>query len=216
MTLRLHDYAASGNCYKVRLLLAQLGREYERVPVDIFGGDTLSDDFARLNPARETPVLETENGPPLPQSNAILVHLAEGTELLPDDSAGRAQVLRWLFFEQAEIIPGIAGLRFRLITGRLARDSPTAEYRRAVGHGALGVLNVHLSDREFLAAGRYSVADIGAYAYVHVAHEARFNLADYPEVQGWITRVERTRGHMNDLEPYPPNAWPDAGQSIYG
>jgi glutathione S-transferase len=216
VTLRLHDYAASGNCYKVRLLLAQLDREYERVPVDIFGGDTLTDDFAGRNPARETPVLETDEGPPLPQSNAILVHLAEGTEFLPDDSAGRAQVLRWLFFEQAEVIPGIAGLRFRLITGRLAPDSVAVKDRRAVGKAALGVLNGHLGEREFLAAERYSVADIGLYAYVHVAHDAGFDLGDHPEVRGWIGRVESTPRHMNDLEPYPPNAWPGAGQSIYG
>jgi glutathione S-transferase len=142
--LRLHDYAGSGNCYKVRLLLAQLDRPYERVPVDIFGGDTLTDDFGRLNPARETPVLETDQGPPLPQSNAILVHLGEGTDFLPGDPAERAHVLRWLFFEQAEVIPGIAGLHFRLITGRLEPDSRAVKSRRAVGEAALGVLNGHL------------------------------------------------------------------------
>ena len=214
--MRLFDYAASGNCYKVRLLLAQLGRDYERVPVDIFGGDTLTDEFARLNPARETPVLEAEGDPPLPQSNAILVHLAEGTDLLPDDSAERAQALRWLFFEQAEVIPGIAGLRFRLITGRLASDDPAIEGRRAVGHGALGLLEGHLQHQGFLAGERYSVADIGVYAYVHVAHEAGFHLVDYPAVQAWISRVESTPRYMNDFEPYPPNAWPGAGESIYG
>ena len=213
--LRLHDYAGSGNCYKVRLLLAQLDRPYERVPVDIFGGDTLTDDFGRLNPARETPVLETDEGPPLPQSNAILVHLAEGTDFLPGGPAERAQVLRWLFFEQAEVIPGIAGLRFRLITGRLEPDSRAVTSRRAMGGAALGVLNGHLGEREFLAAERYSVADIGLYAYVHVAHEAGYDLADYPAVQRWIGRVEGTPRHMNDLEPYRPNAWPGAGRSIY-
>ena len=216
MTLRLHDYSASGNCYKVRLLLAQLGREYERVPVDIFGGDTLTDEFARLNPARETPVLETADGPPLPQSNAILVHLAEGTDLLPDDAAGRAQALRWLFFEQAEVIPGIAGLRFRLITGRLSPDDPAVDSRRALGRGALGVLDQHLGDHDFLAGDRYSVADIGNYAYVHVAGDAGFELADFPAVRDWLGRVESTPGYMNDLDPYPPNAWPGAGRSIYG
>ena len=214
--LRLHDYSGSGNCYKVRLLLAQLDRAYERVPVDIFGGDTLTDDFARLNPARETPVLETDAGPPLPQSNAILVHLAEGTDFLPGDPAQRAQVLRWLFFEQAEVIPGIAGLRFRLITGRLAPDSPAVQNRRALGEAALELLNGHLGEQEFLAGERYSVADIGLYAYVHVAHEAGHDLAGYPAVQAWIGRVEGTPGHMNDLEPYGRNAWPGAGRSIYG
>jgi glutathione S-transferase len=214
--LRLHDYSGSGNCYKVRLLLAQLERPYERVPVDIFGGDTLTDDFARLNPARETPVLESDEGPPLPQSNAILVHLAEGTDFLPGDPAERAQVLRWLFFEQAEVIPGIAGLRFRLITGRLEPDSPAVQNRRAVGEAALGVLNGHLGEHEFVGAEGYTVADISLYAYVHVAHEAGHDLADYPAVQAWIGRVEGTPRHMNDLEPYGSNAWPGAGRSIYG
>ena len=130
MTLRLHDYSASGNCYKVRLLLAQLGLPYERVPVDIFGGDTLSDDYARVNPLRETPVLERDGADPLPESGAILIHLAEGTEYLPEDPNDRAQALRWLFFEQTEVIQGIAGLRFRLITERIRPDGREALWRR--------------------------------------------------------------------------------------
>jgi glutathione S-transferase len=215
MTLRLHDYSASANCYKVRLLLAQLERPYERVPVDIFGGETLTDDFARLTPARMTPVLEPDDGEPLSESNAILLHLAEGTEFLPEDPGKRAQVYRWLFYEQSEIIPGIAGLRFRLITGRIPPDGPQVEARRATGAAALGVLNERLTPNEFLAGDTYSVADISLYAYVHVAHEAGFDLGEYPAVREWIGRVEGTRGFMNDLEPYPPNAWPGKSRSIY-
>jgi len=213
--MRLHEYPASGNCYKVRLLLAQLGIEYERVNVDIFGGDTLTDEFARLNPARMTPVLETDDGP-LPESNAILVHLAEGTELLPGEPFARAQVMRWLFYEQGEVIPGIAGLRFRLLTGRLAPDSPSAEARRASGAAVLEVLDAHLRGRPFLAGERYSIADIAVYAYVHVAGEAGLDLAEYPAVRDWIARVEDTPGYMNDLEPYPPNSRAGMGSSIYG
>ena len=112
MSVRLYDYPASGNCYKVRLLLAQLGREYERVPVDIFGGDTLTDEFGRLNPVRETPVLVEEDSEPLPESNAILLHLADGTEYLAGDPAGRAQTARWLFWEQSEAMPALAGCAF--------------------------------------------------------------------------------------------------------
>ena len=166
--MRLHDYPASANCFKVRLLLAQLGLDYERVEVDIFGGDTLTDEFARLNPARMTPVLETEGGP-LPESNAILVHLAEGSELLPGDPAERAQVMRWLFYEQAEIQPGIAGLRFRLLTGRLDPDDGRLPRRQVTGAAALAVLDGHLREHAFLAGERYSIADISVYAYVHVA-----------------------------------------------
>jgi glutathione S-transferase len=215
MTLRLHDYAASGNCYKVRLLLAQLGRDYERVAVDIFAGDTLTDEFGLLNPVRETPVLEEEGADPLPESNAILVHLAEGTEYLPDSPAGRAQALRWLFWEQSEVIPALAGLRFRLQTGRLAPDSPGMERRRAGGHAVLRLLDDHLASNEFMVGERYSVADISLYAYVSVAHEAGFDLRDHPAVGAWLTRVESTPGFMNDFEPYPPNSQVGQSNSIY-
>jgi glutathione S-transferase len=216
MTLRLHDYSASGNCYKVRLLLAQLGREYERVPVDIFGGDTLTEEYARVNPLRQVPVLERDGAEPLTESNAILVHLAEGTEYLPDDAGHRAQALSWLFFEQADAISGIAGLRFRLVTERIKPDSREAEWRRSTGEAVLRVMDDRLAKGDYLAGDAYSVADISLFAYVHVANEAGFELSEYQRVQDWIARVEGTRGYMNDLEPYPPNAWPGAGQSIYG
>jgi glutathione S-transferase len=215
MTLRLHDYSASANCYKVRLLLAQLGREYERVPVDIFGGDTLTDEYARVNPARQTPVLESGGADPLSESNAILVHLAEGTEYLPEDPNERAQALRWLFFEQAEVIPGIAGLRFRVVTERIRHDGREAQWRRSVGDAALKVLNDRLDRSEWLAGSSYSIADISLFAYVHVAHEAGFELSEFATVQEWTRRVEGTRGYMNDLEPYPPNSMAGQSRSIY-
>jgi len=215
MTLRLHDYPASGNCYKVRLLLAQLGREYERVPVDIFAGDTLSDDFGRLNPARETPVLEAEGADPLPESNAILLYLAEGSDFVSDDPRERAQTLRWLFWEQSEVIPGVAGLRFRLMTGRLAPDSPGMQRRRAGGESVLALLGDHLGDREFMVGERYSVADISLYAYVGVADEAGFDLSRHPAISAWLQRVEDTPGFMNDFEPYPPNSQLGESRSIY-
>ena len=134
--LRLYDYAASGNCYKARLLLAQLDRPYERVPVDIFAGETLSDEYAQINPARTTPVLETEHGY-LPESNAILVYLAAGTPLLPDDPFELAQVVRWLIYEQTDVSPTTRGLRFLLLVGRLAPDDPEAVRGR---EGAQAVL----------------------------------------------------------------------------
>jgi glutathione S-transferase len=211
--MRLLDYHASGNCYKVRLELAQLDLPYERVPVDIFAGETLTDQFARLNPSRTTPVLVLDTGTPLPESNAILLHLAEGTPLLPDDPADRAQVYRWLFFEQAELMPAIAGLRFRVLTGRLGRDSPDAKARRRAGEELLGLLADQLADSDFLVASGYSVADIAVYAYVHVAGDAGFTLPD--AVRSWIERVEAQPGFMNDFDPYPPNARPEASVSIY-
>jgi glutathione S-transferase len=215
MTLRLHDYSASGNCYKVRLLLAQLGLEYERVPVDIFGGDTLTDDYAKVNPQRQTPVLERDGAEPLTESGAILVHLAEGTEYLPEDANARAQALRWLFFEQTEVIQGIAGLRFRLITQRIRPDGREAQWRRGVGAAALTVLNDRLGKSDYLAGDAYSVADISLFAYVHVANEAGFGLSEYAQVEEWTKRVEGTPGYMNDLEPYPPNSMAGQSRSIY-
>ena len=139
---------------------------------------------------RETPVLEEEGADPLPESNAILLHLAEGTDYLSDDPAERAQTLRWLFWEQSEVIPALAGLRFRLMTGRLAPDAPGAERRRAGGHGVLGVLGSHLDRRQFMVGERYSVADTSLYAYVSVAHEAGFDLRQHPTIGEWL----RARG----------------------
>jgi glutathione S-transferase len=213
--IRLHDYSASGNCYKVRLLLAQLGLEYERVPVDIFGGGTLTDEYAKVNPQRQTPVLERDGAEPLTESNAILVHLAEGTEYLPDDANERAQAYKWLFFEQTEVIQGIAGLRFRLVTGRIRPDGREALWRRSVGAAALTVLNDKLGKSNYLAGSNYSIADISLFAYVHVANEAGFELDEYPRVQEWMQRVRGTRGYMNDLEPYPPNSMAGQSRSIY-
>ena len=211
--MRLFDYRASGNCYKVRLALAQLALPYERVPVDIFAGETLTDEFEQLNPVRTTPVLVPDDGPPLPESGAILIHLADGTLLLPDDPADRAQVYRWLFFEQSALMPTIAGLRFRLITGRFAPDSSAARARRHMGVQLLGLLADHLAEREFLVESGYSVADIAVYGYVHVAGDAGLTLPD--AVQAWIGHVEAQPGFMNDLEPYPANAQAGASVSIY-
>src|SRR3954463_7825414 len=130
MSMRLYDYGPSPNCHKVRILLAQLGREYERVPIDIFAGDTLKPEYFEKNPGLTTPVLEVEPGVYLPESGAILVYLAEGTELYSDDRLERAQILRWLLFEQADLVATVGGLRFRLLTGRLQADDPRAAHRR--------------------------------------------------------------------------------------
>jgi glutathione S-transferase len=208
--MKLYDYGASANCYKVRLLLAQLGREYERVPVDIFGGDTLTDEYAAVNPARTTPVLEDPPGTFLQESNAILLHLARGTAFLPDDP----QAYRWLFFEQADVVPTMGGLRFRLITGRLAPDDPEALRRREASYEVLALLDAHLAQRDFFI-GAYSVADIGIYGYVHVADEAELDLEPYASLREWLARVQAQPGYMNDLEPYPPNARAGASRSIY-
>jgi glutathione S-transferase len=213
--MRLHDYPASANCLKVRLLLAQLGLPYERVPVDIFAGDTLTDDYARMNPFRSTPVLELEPGRFLLESGAILAYLAEGTPLLPTARLDRAEVVRWLIQEQAEVMPAIGGLRFRLQTGRLAPDDPEARRRRADGERILDVLDADLAGHAFLVGDGYSIADIAVHAYVHVAGEAGYDLDARPAVKAWLARVAATPGYVNDLEAYPANARAGAGWSVY-
>jgi glutathione S-transferase len=213
---RLYDYAASANCYKVRLLLAQLGRDYERVAIDIFAGDTLTDEYERLNPHRATPVLELPDGRTLIESNAILWYLASGTPLLPDDPFAQAEVCRWLIYEQTDVMPMIGGLRFRLLTGRLTSEDRDAKRRRAGAVEVLGILERHLAERSFLLGERYSIADVAVYAYAHVAPEAGIDSSGYEHVRRWLAGVERQPGFVDDLAPYPPNAAVLAGRSIYG
>jgi glutathione S-transferase len=210
--VRLYDYAASGNCYKARLLLALLGREYERVPIDIFAGDTLTDGFAKLNPARETPVLELDDGTILTQSNAILWFPAEGTPFLPEGAVERAQVAQWLFFEQERVMSGIGSARFRIMTGR---DPDLIPARFALGRTALAMLQEHLGDRSYLVGDRCTIADLSNFAYTHVAEDAGYRLDNYPAVEAWLDRVRAQPRFVDDLVPYPDNARPGAGRSIY-
>src|SRR5437763_3214565 len=177
--MKLYDYAASCNCYKVRLLLAHLGIPYERVPIDIFDGQTLTDEYARMNPARTTPVLETDDARYLQESNAILVYLARGTPLLPDDPFELAQVMRWLVYEQADIVATIGGLRFRLLAGRLEPTDPRAVRRREAGLDVLRLLDDHLTGNDFFVGGRYTIADIAGYGYTHRADEAGIDLEPF-------------------------------------
>jgi glutathione S-transferase len=209
--MRLYDYGPSPNCYKVRLLLAQLGIEYERVPVDIFGGDTLTDEYAAINPGRRVPVLETEPGRHLPESAAILLHLAEGTPLLPDDPLDRAEVYRWLFFEQSQVYPTMGGLRFLVGTGRIDADSAP----KGPSVQALKVLEGHLSEHDFLVGDGYTLADLALYGYVHCAHEGGIEIDRFPAVQRWLERIREQPGHINDLEGFPENAKVGASRSIY-
>jgi glutathione S-transferase len=210
--VRLYDYTASANCYKPRLLLALLDRDYERVAVDIFAGDTLTDTYAMLNPARETPVLELDDGTLLTQSNAILWFLAEGTAFLPQSPLERGQVVQWLFFEQERVMSGIGGGRFRIATGR---DPQVIPARLELGESALTMLEAHLEERSYLVGDSCSIADLANFAYTHVAEDAGYHLAAYPSVSAWLERVRARPGFIDDLIPYPDNARPDTSRSIY-
>jgi len=214
--MRLYDYAASGNCYKVRLLLALLDRPYERVPIDLFAGETLTDSFASLNPLRETPVLEVEDGTVLTQSPAILWFLAEGTQFLPREVLHRAQVVQWLALEQERIMSGLGGSRFRLMTGRAHADDPLVAQRRRLGLEALNVLGAHLDEQEWLVAKRATIADIAVFPYVSRTADIGLDLtASWPSVAAWTQRVRALPGFLDDFIDYPPNARAGTGASIY-
>jgi glutathione S-transferase len=195
--LRLHDYSDSGNGYKARLLLAQLDRAYELIEVDILKGESRTADFLAKNPNGRIPVLETEDGTFLPESNAILFYLAEATPYLPGERLARAQVLQWMFFEQYSHEPHIAGARFWL------RHTEVTDERRAalaqkqkLGHAALGVMERHLARQDWFVGGRYSIADIALFAYTHVADQGGFDLAPYPRLRAWLDRVRAQPGFV--------------------
>jgi glutathione S-transferase len=213
--MRLYDYAASPNCHKVRILLAQLGQEYERVPIDIFGGDTLEPGYFEKNPGLTTPVLEIEPGVYLPESGAILLYLAEGTELLPDDRVERAGVHRWMMYEQARLFAIVGALRFFVMTGRLDRESAQARQQLRFATAIVGQAEGHLGGHDFFVGERYTVADIALYGYLQVAHEAGVDMSAFPNVAAWLDRVRAQPNHVDDLEPYPENAQAGRSRSIY-
>jgi glutathione S-transferase len=213
--MRLYDYGPSPNCHKVRILLAQLGRDYERVPIDIMAGDTLKPDFLEKNPGLTTPVLEIDPGVYLPESGAILLYLAEGTDLLPDDRLERAHVHRWMMYEQSRLFALIGALRFWVMTGRLDPESREARQQLRFATASVGQAEGHLASNEFFVGGRYTVADIACYGYLQVAHEAGVDMASFPNVAAWLDRVRARPNHVQDLEPYPENATAGRSQSIY-
>lgn len=213
--MRIYDYAASGNCLKVRLLLGLLSLPWERVTIDIFDGDTLSEGYARLNPVRETPVLELDGGEVLTQSAAILTYLGEGTALMPASVLDRARVVQWLAFEQEHVMHAIGGARFRLQTGRAAATDPAIHARLDTGRRALDVLAAAVDGQPFIVAGRPTIADLALYPYVSVAGEAGLDLARWPAVERWLARLRALPRFHDDLAPYPDNARPGRGRSIY-
>ena len=196
--MRLYDYLPSGNGYKVRLALTQLGLPFERVEMDITKGETRRPDFLAKNPNGRIPVLEIEPGVYLSESDAILCYLADGSELMPDDRLERARVLAWMFFEQYSHEPYIAVLRSwlqhhpELVEGKAGE----LKERKEKGYAALGVMEGHLADRAFFVGGRYTVADIALYAYTHVAREGGFDLGPFAAIRAWLGRVAREPGHI--------------------
>ncbi len=194
--LRLYDYLESGNGYKVRLLLHQLGIAFERVELDIVKGETRTPAFLAKNPNGRIPTLQLENGEYLAESNAIMSYLAEGTDFVPADRLGRAKVLQWMFFEQYSHEPNIATVRFWLHTGMTEERTRLLPGKRTQGYAALDVMERHLAREPFFVGGRYSIADIALYAYTHVAEEGEFDLGKYAAIRAWFDRVRTQPNHV--------------------
>jgi len=199
--LRLYDFWESGNAYKVRLLLSQLGVEFERVPLDILKGETRRPEFVAKNPNHRVPLLEWDDGRVLAESNAILFHLAEGTRYLPEDPFERAQVLQWMFFEQYSHEPFIAVVRFWYFSGQIDRHQAELPAKMKGGHHALAVMETQLAKAAFFVGDRYSIADIALYAYSHVAEEGKFDLEPYPGLRRWLERVKEQPGYIAITDP---------------
>jgi len=195
--ITIYGTSDSGNCYKVKLAAQQLRIAYRWMEVDSVKGGTRTPEFLARNPNGKVPTIQLENGAFLPESNAILHYLAQGTPLLPTERLAHARVLQWMFFEQYSHEPYVAVARFILYylppdTPRRA-DLPRLHER---GYQALGVMEQHLAKERFFAAGRYTIADIALYAYTHCASDGGFDLARYPAIRDWLARVKEQPGYV--------------------
>lgn len=192
---RVYGMATSGNCHKVRVTLDMLSLPYEWIEVDMFKGTTRTPEFLAMNPNGKIPVLEIEPGDYLPESNAIICYLADGSRLMPSDKLERARVLQWMFFEQYSHEPYIAVARF---LRKLHRDPESqralADSKMEGGYRALGIMEGHLARSVFFVGDRPTVADIALYAYTHAAEDGGFDLKRFPAVRAWLDRVASQPG----------------------
>jgi len=192
----LYDSRVSGNCYKVRLLLAHLRVGYERQEVDVVDRSDRLELLGPINPALRVPTVVFDDGRALAESDAIMWFFADGTSYLPGEPFERAQVLQWMFFEQYSHEPNIAVLRFWTHYAQVKPSDAEVQARLAGGYAALDGMERHLAERTFLVGERYTIADIALFAYTHVADEARFELARYPHIERWLQRVAAQPGHI--------------------
>ena len=195
--MRLYDTLYSGNGYKVRLVLSQLGIPFERVEIDILAGESRTPEFLARNPNGKIPVLELDDGTCLAESNAICWYLAEGSRLAPADRLGRARVLQWMSFEQYSHEPFIATSRFWIQHLPMTPERRAAlNEKREPGLAALRVMEGHLAARPWFVGDAYTIADVALFAYTHVADEGGFDLAPFPAIRAWIDRVRAEPGHV--------------------
>jgi glutathione S-transferase len=202
----LYDHPASGNCMKARILLRQLELPFERVTVDLFKGETRTDEHFGRNPDGRIPVLELDSGDTIAESGAILTHLADGTQYLLEERMPRTRVAQWMLFEQNRIEAELAYARFLKLSGRNEQMPEVFANRLERGTDALVALERGLADGRDFVAGDYSIADIALYAYVHCADDAGVDPRAHEHIAGWLDRVEATPRFENDLEPLPAHA----------
>lgn len=187
---QLYDFPTSGNCYKIRLLLTQLERDFERIHIDILKGESHTPEFLKINPKGKVPALRLDADTVLTESNAILYYLAVGTDFFPEDKLAQTHVLEWFFFEQTKIVPNIAASRYWTSTlGKPEEYQEELAARQEPGHQALSLMEDHLSKHDYFVKERYTIADIALYAYTHVAEQGGFRLAEYPHLRKWFGRI---------------------------
>ena len=195
--MKVYGDSLSGNCYKIQLLLALLGKQCEWQEVDILQGETQTDTFKKLNPLGKIPLLELSDGRCLSESNAILNYLAAGSALIPSTEFELAKMLQWQFFEQYTHEPAIAVARFINVYLGLP-EARKQEYldKQQAGHQALAVMEHQLNQTLYLVGDQMTLADISLYAYTHVAHEAGISLESYPAIARWLSMIKDRRGYM--------------------
>jgi glutathione S-transferase len=189
--LTLYSNQGSGNCYKVRLLMHQLGHELNIIETDVVAGDTQTEAFLKVNPVGKVPTLTLDEGMVLTESNAIMLHFADETQYMPMDNFDKSLTYQWLFWEQYSHEPAIAVARYSMhYLGNKLEDDPRLPQLWQKGYVALNVMENHLKDKTFFVGERYSIADIALFAYTHVADQGGFDLKDYPNVRNWLQRVK--------------------------
>jgi glutathione S-transferase len=195
---KLYSQIDSGNCYKPRLLMAKLNMPFEHIPISFVDGSTRKPDFMAKNPNGKIPLLEFDDGRLLAESNAILLHLAEGSRFIPEDAYERALMYQWLFFEQYTHEPSIAVRRALMVYPERAKDATPERLAATLeaGNKALLVMETQLQKTPYFAGAGMSVADIALYPYTHEANRGGFDLSAYPSVTKWLSRVAGDEGHV--------------------
>jgi glutathione S-transferase len=196
--IKIHDSKLSGNAWKIRILLGNLGIPFERVTYALPEGKTYTPEFLQKNPLGKVPLVELDDGQSIFESDAILYYFADGTELLPKDRLARARVLQWMFFEQNEVMLNLALPRFWIGIKKAKADNlEQIKVRQDAGYKSLEIMDAHLKTRKFFVNDQYSIADISLYPYAALAHEGEYEMERFPNIQAWFERIRAQRGYTS-------------------